>query len=152
MKKKKRKKKKTRKQRRKKKIRRKSRKNTSKISFKKIKNIKISKQLKQLNKIKLLIKSKKKKIIDNQIKLLKGISLKRLANFTSQSLNKVYEDFKREQKINKLKRIKLEKREKAKQFKKIRKETNNGVYNLEICKKCVGIVKPKKENLVSISN
>jgi 8-amino-3,8-dideoxy-alpha-D-manno-octulosonate transaminase len=37
-------------------------------------------------------------------------------------------------------------------FKKIRKETNNGVYNLEICKKCVGIVKPKKENLVSISN
>ena len=64
----------------------------------------------------------KKKIIDNQIKLLKGISLKRLANFTSQSLNKVYEDFKREQKINKLKRIKLEKREKAKQVKKIRKE------------------------------
>ena len=93
-------KKKTRKKVRKKKIRRKSRKNTSKISFKKIKSIKISKQLKQLKKLNLLPKGKKKQIIDNQINLLKGISLHRLANFTSQSLNKVYENFKKKQKIN----------------------------------------------------
>ena len=72
-------KKKTKKKVRKKKIIRKSRKNTSKIIFKKIKSIKISKQLKQLKKLNLLPKGKKKQIIDNQINLLKGISLHRLA-------------------------------------------------------------------------
>ena len=59
-------KKKTRKKVRKKKIIRKSRKNTSKIIFKKIKSIKISKQLKQLKKLNLLLKGKKKQIIDNK--------------------------------------------------------------------------------------
>ena len=86
---------------RKKKTRRIARKKIPKINFKKIKGIKISKQLKQLKEMNLLLKSKKKQIIDNQINLLKGISLHRLANFTSKSLNKAYEDFKKKQKINK---------------------------------------------------
>ena len=45
-------------------------------------------------------------------------------------------------------------------FKRIRKETNNGIYNLEICKKCVGLVKsdgsksqePLNNNLVNIKS
>ena len=46
---------------RKKNFRRKVRKRTSKISFKKINSIKISKHIKQLKELNLLLKSKKKK-------------------------------------------------------------------------------------------
>ena len=86
---------------RKKKARKKARRKTSKISFRKIKSIKISKHIKQLKELNLLLKSKKKQIIDRPINLLKGISLHRLANFTSLSLKKTYEDFKKNQKIKK---------------------------------------------------
>ena len=73
---------------RKKKARKKARKKTSKISFKKIKSIKITKELKQFKDLSLLLKREKNKIINNQKKLLKGISLHRLADYTARSLHK----------------------------------------------------------------
>ena len=63
---------------RKKKTRKKARKKTSKISFRKIKSIKINKELIQLKDLGLLLKREKNKIIDNQKKLLKGISFKKI--------------------------------------------------------------------------
>ncbi len=98
-------------------FRKKVKKKTSKISFKKAKNIIINKHIKQLKHMNLLLKTKKKQIIKNQINLLKGISLHRFTNFTSHAFNKACEDFKKKQKIKKLKKIKLEKKEKTKQKK-----------------------------------
>ena len=107
---------------RKKKSRKKVRKKTSKISFKKIKSIKITKELKQFKDLSLLLKREKNKIINKQKKLLKGISLHRLADYTSRSLNKTYENFKKKQETNKLKKIKLEKRKEARRIIKEKKE------------------------------
>ena len=104
----------------KKNIRRKVKRKISKISFKKIKSPKISKHLRQIKEVKLLqkskklLKNKKKQIINNQINFLRKISLHKLAGSISQSLNKTYEDIKKKQEINRLKKIKLEKRKKVK--------------------------------------
>ena len=70
------------------------------LSLKSRKKLKIDKQIKYLKGLNLLLQRKKKQIISNQINQLSKISLHRLANFTSQSLNKAYEDFKKKQKIN----------------------------------------------------
>ena len=45
-----------------------------------------------------------------------GISLHKLADFTSRSLNKAYENFKHKQKTKKSEKIKLEKREEAEEL------------------------------------
>ena len=103
----------TKKLRRKKNIRRKFKKKIPKISFKKFKNLKISKQIKQLEDLSSQLTSKRKKIIKNQINLLRKISLDRLEGFASQSINKAYENIKKKQEIKRLKQIKLEEREKA---------------------------------------
>ena len=120
--------KKTKKHRRKKNIRRKVKKKITKISFKKFKNPKISKHIRQLKELNLLLKSKKilkrkkKQIIDNQINLLREISLRKLASSVSRSLNKTYKNFKKKQEIKRLKQTKLEEREKAKQIKLEKRE------------------------------
>ena len=98
----------------KKKIIKKSKKKVLKIRFKIPKGIKINKQLKQLKNFNLQLKRKKNRIINKQIERIKGLSLKKPASFISKSLNKVYEDFKKKQKIRKIKQIKLKERKKAK--------------------------------------
>ena len=72
-------------------------KKTLKKDFRKINSIKINKKLKQLKELSLILSSKKKKIIKNQIYLLRKISLHRLGDVTSQKFNKVYEYFKKKQ-------------------------------------------------------
>ena len=96
----------------------------SKVNFKKIKGIKINKHIKQLKKLNLLLTSKKKQIIRNQINFLRGISLHRLENFISRSINKTYENFKKKQQINKLKKIKLKKRKEARRIIKEKRNKN----------------------------
>ncbi len=98
-----------------KKIRKRIQKNISKRSWKTVKGLKINKQIEQLKELSLLLKRKKKQIIDKQINRLKGLSLKKSASFIALSLNKLYEDFKKKQKIENLKQIKLEEREKARE-------------------------------------
>ncbi len=71
------------------------------------------------------MKRKKNKIINKQIKLIKGLSLKKPASFISQSFNKVYEDLKKKQKIRKKKQIKLKERKKLKRTKKEKQEQKN---------------------------
>ena len=51
-----------------------------------------------------------------------GISLHKLADFTSRSLNKAYENFKHKQKTKKSEKIKLEKREEARGIVRKKKE------------------------------
>ena len=72
--------------RKKKKIIKKVKKKELKISLKNLKSIKISKQIKQLKRVKFLPKKKINRIISKQINLLKKLSPKNLANFTSESL------------------------------------------------------------------
>ena len=62
-------------------------------------------------------KKKQKKRVRKQ-----GITLNKLADFTSRSLNKAYENFKDKQKTKKLEKIKKEKREEARGIVRKKKE------------------------------
>ncbi len=90
----------------------------SRIGLKTIKSLKIGKQIEQFKELNLQLKRKKNRIISKQMNRLKGFSLKKSASLISQSFNNVYEDFKKQRKIQKLKQIKHEKREKERRIKK----------------------------------
>ena len=102
------------KRKKKKKIIKKTKKKISKVRFKIVKGIKFSKQLKQLKDFNLQLTRKKNRIINKQIKQIKGLSLKKPASFISQSLNKIYENFKKKQKIREIKKIKIKEKKKSK--------------------------------------
>ena len=89
------------KRKKKKKIIKKTKKKISKVRFKIVKGIKFSKQLKQLKDFNLQLTRKKNRIINKQIKQIKGLSLKKPASFISQSLNKVMKILKRNKKLEK---------------------------------------------------
>ena len=70
---------------------------------------------KKLDKIKLLLKKKRKKVVKyqiNKINKIKKITLKKSAKYISKSVNKAYENFKKNKENRRLKKIKLQKKEK----------------------------------------
>ena len=81
------------------KIKKKGNKNNKELKaiLKTLKKIKSSKQIKQLKEIKLPPRKKINRIISKQINLFKKLSPKNLANKTSESLNKLYQDFQKQQ-------------------------------------------------------
>ena len=99
----------TKKNKKKNKITKKDNKKELEVILKTLKNIKVSKQINRLKGIKLLPKKKINKIINRQVNLLKKLSPRNLANITSESLNAFYENFKKQQKIRKLKRKSIKK-------------------------------------------
>ena len=97
-----------------KKIRKKVKKKIAIIKSKKIKGLKINKQINQIKALNLKLKKLNSRAINKQIRRLKGLSLQKSGSFIYQSLNKAYGDFKEKRKIERLKQIKFEKKEKSK--------------------------------------
>ena len=107
---------------RRKNIRKKVKKKIAKARPKKIKGLKINRQINQIKELNSKLKKLNDKIINKQIKRLKRMSLRKSGSFIYQSLNKAYGNIKEKRKIERLKQIKFDRKEKVKQIKKERQE------------------------------